>query len=489
MDDFRAKRIAKELKGKKIGNWVIVDYLNNGKSAVVLKASRKGEEAAIKVFDPDLVERFGRETQLTRVRREMVLIGKKHPNLIEIKDGGECKKTGYIFVAMAYLETKNLSQVLRDLPRNRIFPLIRQVASAAKFLEDNGLAHRDIKPENIAISDDFEQAILLDLGVLRPVGLSEITDENEKRVFVGTLRYSPPELLYREEEDSPEGWRAITFYQLGAVLHDMIMRRPIFHNFCEPYAKLVDAVREEIPEIKADDVESDLILLAKSCLVKNPERRLSMISWDQFLKAQLTRRSCDSYRERIRKRRALIGAQQEKKELVLEEERKYKRFLELERMVNSIKEMIRTACIDDRDCFPPFEINHRIEADDNNASILVCFRPSNQHHLFVAVTLVVLISLIDEHEVILDLRFMALASDDCIRDAGYDNFKTKRFFVGPFEHDIIKIKIALLLLALIDRGQELEKEQVVNKYRKNDGNLLQPVQLTLDVENLEEASE
>ena len=118
-----------------------------------------------------------------------------------------------------------------------ILPLIAQVASAAQFLEDNGLAHRDIKPENIGVSDDFSHATLLDLGVLRPVGLSNITDEGEQKAFVATLRYSPPELLYREEEDNVEGWRVITFYQLGAVLHDMIMRYPIFREYGDPYAR------------------------------------------------------------------------------------------------------------------------------------------------------------------------------------------------------------------------------------------------------------
>jgi hypothetical protein len=67
----------------------------------------------------------------------------------------------------------------------------------------------------VAISHDFEHCTLLDLGVIRPVGIAEITDERQRH-FIGTLRYSPPELLIREEQDTPEGWRAITFYQLGA---------------------------------------------------------------------------------------------------------------------------------------------------------------------------------------------------------------------------------------------------------------------------------
>lgn len=482
MDRVQAKRIAKELKDKKVGGWTILDYVNNGKSAVVLRATRNGEEAALKIFDPDLVERFGREKQLIRVQREKDLIGKNHDNLIEIKDGGECDSTDHIFVAMAYLPRKNLAQVITDLPRDCIFPIIRQVASAAKFLEDNGLAHRDIKPENIAISEDFSHATLLDLGVLRPVGLSEITDMNEQRVFVGTLRYSPPELLYREEQDTLEGWRAITFYQLGAVLHDMIMQRPIFQNFTEPYARLVDAVRNVTPEIGVDDVSSDLTILASSCLIKRPELRHSIVSWEQFLTPALKGGRSDSFRERIRKRNAIMVAQHEDA-LAIEQDRAYKRFLQLEGIVNSIKDMIRTTCLNDKECFPRFEIDAHMKPNDTDGSIFVCFRPSTSHHLFVSITLMVFISLLDESDGTLDLRFVASASDGCAGDAACKDSEANRFFRGPYQQDIIGRKVDVLLLALIDKGQELKRERILDEL-KHGGH---PIPLVLDLQDLEES--
>ena len=63
---------------------------------------------------------------MERVHREKQLIGKTHPNLIEILDGGECEITKYIFVAMSYIERKNLSQVIKKVPRDKIFLLISQ---------------------------------------------------------------------------------------------------------------------------------------------------------------------------------------------------------------------------------------------------------------------------------------------------------------------------------------------------------------------------
>jgi hypothetical protein len=69
--------------------------------------------------------------------------------------------------------------------------------------------------------------MVMDFGVIRPVGEPGITD-GDQRPFIGTLQYSSPEFLFRTEADTPEGWRALTFYQLGAVLHDLIMRQRIF---------------------------------------------------------------------------------------------------------------------------------------------------------------------------------------------------------------------------------------------------------------------
>jgi serine/threonine protein kinase len=73
--------------------------------------------------------------------------------------------------------------------------------------------------------DEFKRLVLLDLGVLRPIAGSTLTDANGIQAFVGTLQYSSPEFLLRQEEESLDGWRSLTFYQIGGVLHDLIMRR------------------------------------------------------------------------------------------------------------------------------------------------------------------------------------------------------------------------------------------------------------------------
>jgi len=233
MDNILAARMADEIVGSEVGGWRARRLLGVGKSALVLRGEKSGQEAALKVFDPDLIKKYGESTQLSRIDREKRLIGKSHPNLVRIFDGGKCNVTGYLFVVMEYIPAKDQAQVLTAVPRDRIRPLIAQLALAARFLHEHELAHRDIKPSNIAVSDDFQHLTLLDVGVLRPFGEAGLTD-TEGQHFVGTLQYSSPEFLFRNEKDTPDGWLALAFYQIGAVLHDLIKKKTIFEEFLIP---------------------------------------------------------------------------------------------------------------------------------------------------------------------------------------------------------------------------------------------------------------
>ena len=368
MDSARAKYLSDELIGKQVGGLEVVRLLGAGKSAIVLEANDGSQQSALKVFDPELVECFGKDTQLQRIEREKQLIGKHHENLVQILDGGECASTGYLFVVMELIEAPNLADSITLVPKDRIASILSQIADAARYLEGLGLAHRDIKPENIALLPDFSRAVLLDLGVLRPFGDGDLTDVYE-RVFVGTLRYSSPELLLREEVDDQDGWRAVTFYQLGGVLHDMIMRRPLFQEFTSPFSLLVEAVKSEEPCVHAPDVSQDLVLLAQNCLAKVPATRLELIDWDSFRCAVPATGTAFAARRRVEARelrqRAIAPAASTNVASVSERQIAQK-------VVSLIENAIRTNCASARS-FPRM----RIVSDDIGAMrVTVSFGPA-----------------------------------------------------------------------------------------------------------------
>ncbi|QBP74551.1 hypothetical protein E2K99_05765 [Herbaspirillum huttiense] len=283
MDFAEAQVFADSLLSKgEVGGWELLEYLAHGKSAVLLKARRGGKVSALKVFHSGLIEAYGRDAQLIRINREKELIDKKHPNLISILDAGACEATGHLYVAMELAGGRPLSTQLMSIPRKNIPMLIEQLARAAEQLENWGLTHRDIKPDNIHINEQSTSLTLLDFGVVKPHGDDSATSLQVSKAFIGTHQYSPPEMIHGKEKDTLDGWRAITFYQIGAVLHDLITQKPIFHHATARHANLVSAIDNEDVVLRTDDVDPQLCNLAKRCLVKRPDERLELVRWDDF---------------------------------------------------------------------------------------------------------------------------------------------------------------------------------------------------------------
>lgn len=284
MDSTQARLFGEQLLAcGALAGWTLIEFAGAGKSAVVFKAERAGKTAALKIFHPEIIERFGVDAQKTRIDRERALIGTSHAHLADIIDGGACEKLGHLYVAMEFVDGKILSEILNEIPRQAIGVVIEQLARAAKHLEDLGLVHRDIKPDNIMVTGlDPVQIKLLDFGVLKPIGDSTATNQPGHTPFVGTHQYSSPEMAHGRVEESIEGWRAVTFYQIGAVLHDLLTKGGIFEKHRQPIADLIVAIDSIYPEINAPDVSVELPALAKRCLLKKPEDRNRLVAWSDF---------------------------------------------------------------------------------------------------------------------------------------------------------------------------------------------------------------
>lgn len=446
MDEIRARRIANELNDSLVGKFKISDLIDNGKSALVLIANFEGQEYVVKIFDPEMVERFGKDTQLKRIQRELIAKDTDCENLVKIIDGGECKSTGYLYVVMEYLQLPTLESVIKVIPRDKIRNIISQLANAAIHLELLGLCHRDIKPANIVITPDFDKIILLDLGVLKPIGYSDLTD-NEAREFIGTLRYSSPEFLLRTEANSIEGWRAVTFYQIGAVLYDLIMKRPIFEEDSTPYAQLVKAILEKVPKVEASDVSADLISLAKSCLIKDPNTRLKLVKWENFSAAVPLTQSIESIRERIHKRN--IAAMSDSVSRILSTTDHLNRlyYQVLKEMLDSVENIIRLCCTSNTD-FPPVQIS----VISNQINIV--FLPSITYQLNSVLYLVLNIDLLDVKTKGIKLSYWVAAStEEVVLPEVYKQFIN--LLEGAYEEEIVKTKIEELVYIAFDIAQQV----------------------------------
>ena len=264
--------------------WELIDEIGSGNSASVYKLVSDDRTAALKIYEPRFFEGDKAVVEKRRVIDQMSLKGHGHSNLIDFFHAGEIDST--YFLLMEYLPWKSLDQRIDTIERTEIAGIISKIAAAAEYLEKRNFVHRDIKPENILISDDDQKVKLLDLGVMRPISTESSggTDHGYALPFVATAQYSSPAYLFRDGEPTEDMWKALTFYQLGAVLHDLLMKYPLFVNEIRTQNRyrVAAAVQLIIPEVRASDAPSWLVALARDCLVKDDTLRLSRVNWNRF---------------------------------------------------------------------------------------------------------------------------------------------------------------------------------------------------------------
>jgi len=278
-------------------NWELTDFLGAGATAATFEIKTADGLRALKIYAPSFLK--GKRGEQVRRRFELVVEHlKAHncPHLIQVYEGGEVKKTLYMLMQRA--PGQCLAKVLKLVPPGNIRTIVHQIATAAKFLEEEkGLCHRDIKSDNIVISNDFANAVLLDLGVVRWLDEEGVgTDHEGQLPFVATAQYSSPEYMFRLSPPGLNLWRGLTFYQLGGLIHDLVMKERLFQDVVQRSSEnrylIAYAVATQIPSITHDgSVPIDLVLLAQRALEKDAARRLASVEWSDFLGGDKSRQN------------------------------------------------------------------------------------------------------------------------------------------------------------------------------------------------------
>lgn len=281
MDKVLSERYLEIFKNKTINEHTITSILGYGKSAVVFLATNKnGDSVAIKIFDNEIIKKYGDEVEKARIENELKLINHKINNLINILGGGRTTigSNNYYYIIMDYIKGITLKEYIEKLGAQDVEMIkytFDTLFSVTEELLKRNIVHRDIKPENIIINENKE-LILMDLGVMKIIDDPMITDILGEKPFIGTLRYASPEYLFREEINDVESWRSNNIYQIGAVLHDLIMGYEIFKQYSEPFSQLVLAIRDENPIIQRIDVSVKICSFVSNMLIKKYKTRLEI---------------------------------------------------------------------------------------------------------------------------------------------------------------------------------------------------------------------
>jgi Serine/threonine protein kinase len=209
---------------KRFGRYEVIRELGKGAMGVVylgrdpvigrlvaLKTIRAVSEDDVE--QKEFQERFLREAQAAGIL--------SHPNIVTVHDVGEDSATSTSFIAMEYVEGKNLKQLVTEKTTfgfERIAEIIGQVAEALDYAHRRGIVHRDVKPANIIITPEG-QVKITDFGIAK-IEKSNLTTTGQ---FLGTPNYMSPEQVTGDAVDGRSD-----LFSLGVVLYELLTRKKPF---------------------------------------------------------------------------------------------------------------------------------------------------------------------------------------------------------------------------------------------------------------------
>src|SRR5690242_7059346 len=267
--------------GSTLGSYKILEKLGEGGQGTVYKAvdSKLGRTLVIKVLPAELTQR---EANLKRFEREARLASAlDHPNICTIFDLNEIN--GIHFIAMQYIEGKNVRQLVngRPLSLESALSITLQVADALAAAHARGIIHRDIKAGNVMVTPtgqvkvlDFGLAKLLDEDAARTSGIHH-TEITEVGVPYGTATYAAPEQARGDRVDS----RADIF-STGVLLYEMLTGTWPFQG--QTAVEVRHAVLNDEPaplsKMRPGRVPAKLQAVIDKALAKEPRDRYQKIT-------------------------------------------------------------------------------------------------------------------------------------------------------------------------------------------------------------------
>ncbi len=269
-------RLRKEVSDiQKLGQYSLERKLGEGAMGVVYEAKHGmlKRPTAIKLLrpglaDPDALDRFRREVQLTAKLT--------HPNTVTIYDYGRTPD-GLLYYAMELLSGATLTQVVEasgPQPVERVVRILRDAALALNEAHEVGLIHRDIKPSNIMLARQGgvpDVTKVLDFGLVKNLGQVDDLEKTNTMSIKGTPHYLSPEAI-----QDPQGIDGRTdIYALGAVGYYLLAGHHVFEGktIMEVCLHHLNSKPPPLSEASGRDVPADLEALIFSCLEKSQSDR------------------------------------------------------------------------------------------------------------------------------------------------------------------------------------------------------------------------
>ena len=215
---------------------------------------------------------FTKESLAQFERECKILEQSDHPNIVKVYEIFNTPKSYYIIMENCNggsLSIKIDERINNKKPfdENILSEIIRQIASAIKYIHDKNICHRDIKPDNICFinmgSMENNTVKLIDFGLSK---MMPNNDENKNKInsLVGSPLFVAPEVLNKKYTNKCDIW------SLGVILFLIVGGYPPFLNNDQILVGKYE-FKEEGFKTASEDVK-DLI---RRCLEKE-EKRISI---------------------------------------------------------------------------------------------------------------------------------------------------------------------------------------------------------------------
>jgi serine/threonine-protein kinase len=223
---------------------------------VALKTLRLDVDAATA---DEFRERFLREAQAA---------GRlNHPGIVTIHDVGEDRGSGVLFIAMEFIDGRDLKQILADGHRFRpseAARIVADVAVALDYAHQMGVVHRDIKPGNLILTRNGT-ARIADFGIAR-LESSNLTVDGQ---FIGTPNFMSPEQIRGQSLDGRSD-----LFSLGVVLFTLLTgQRPFAGETMHEVTRKILEAPTPIPSLVDPSLPAAFNPIVVKCLDKDPARR------------------------------------------------------------------------------------------------------------------------------------------------------------------------------------------------------------------------
>ncbi len=277
----------RDLIGKKIGNYRIIEYLGEGGQSIVYRAQDEilKRYVVIKFFlRTEMDGSVSEEDEKSFLLEARTLSDLNHPNIATIYTGGYYENIPYIVIE--WIEGESLKELLKKKKRlkcEEAVNIVYYVAKALSYAHKKGLVHRDVKPSNIVISKDGSVK-LLDFGLVKILGdtirekvdMSSISESNNR--VVGTISYMAPEMIDNGKVDGRSD-----LFSLGVVFYELITGKKPFHK--DGYVSTMLSVVNDPPAdyLEKVDCPEKIKNIIYILLEKDPKNRFR--SADELIEA------------------------------------------------------------------------------------------------------------------------------------------------------------------------------------------------------------